>query len=150
MYLYLILLLLLLLLLHVFSLQADFSWSIKAENDSAEWLGSGERQAFTDKSFYVLDDDYAIARTYRCVANNTVGPGTFCEIEVAGKCRVERKNSPFLQYKYMRSNWRCSLIHAYLQYVWYCGHLIYGIEMFIYGYTAITFSVWKLWKRLPP
>ncbi|XP_036226716.2 uncharacterized protein [Bactrocera oleae] len=63
--------------------EADFSWSIKAENDSAEWLGSGERQGFTDKSFYVLDDDYAIARTYRCVANNTVGPGSFCEIEVA-------------------------------------------------------------------
>ncbi|XP_017474727.1 PREDICTED: uncharacterized protein LOC108365246 [Rhagoletis zephyria] len=63
--------------------EADFSWSIKAENDSAEWLGSGERQDFIDKSFYVLDDGYAIARTYRCVANNTVGPGTFCEIEVA-------------------------------------------------------------------
>ncbi|XP_054735884.1 uncharacterized protein LOC129242947 isoform X2 [Anastrepha obliqua] len=63
--------------------EADFSWSIKAENDSAEWLGTGERQGYKDKSFYVLDDGYAIARTYRCIANNTVGPGTFCEIEVA-------------------------------------------------------------------
>ncbi|XP_067643047.1 hemicentin-1 isoform X4 [Eurosta solidaginis] len=63
--------------------ESDFSWSIKAENDSAEWLGNGERQGFKDKSFYVLDVGYAIARTYRCIANNTVGPGTFCEIEVA-------------------------------------------------------------------
>ncbi|XP_054086401.1 uncharacterized protein LOC105214792 isoform X2 [Zeugodacus cucurbitae] len=63
--------------------EADFSWSIKAENDSAEWLGSGERRGFADRSYYVLDDDYAIARTYRCVANNTVGPGSFCEFDVA-------------------------------------------------------------------
>ncbi|XP_055855839.1 uncharacterized protein LOC129919053 isoform X2 [Episyrphus balteatus] len=61
--------------------EADFSWSIKAENDSVETLGNGKINK--DKSFYILDEDYAIARTYRCVANNSVGAGTFCEIEVA-------------------------------------------------------------------
>ncbi|XP_034655585.1 hemicentin-2 isoform X13 [Drosophila subobscura] len=63
--------------------EADFSWSIKAENETVEYLGSGDEKAFADKSFYVLQEDYAIARTYRCVANNTVGSGAFCEIEVA-------------------------------------------------------------------
>ncbi|XP_075164374.1 neuromusculin isoform X2 [Haematobia irritans] len=63
--------------------EADFSWSIKAENESVEALGSGDSKTFKDKSFYVLKEDYEIARTYRCVANNTVGVGTFCEIEVA-------------------------------------------------------------------
>lgn len=67
------------------SLQADFSWSIKAENESVESLGSGDSKTFKDKSYYVLKEDYEIARTYRCVANNSVGVGTFCEIEVAGK-----------------------------------------------------------------
>ncbi|EDW40286.1 GL24989 [Drosophila persimilis] len=65
--------------------KADFSWSIKAENETVEYLGSGDEKSFADKSFYVLQEDYAIARTYRCVANNTVGSGAFCEIEVAGK-----------------------------------------------------------------
>ncbi|XP_022227441.2 hemicentin-1 isoform X16 [Drosophila obscura] len=63
--------------------EADFSWSIKAENETVEYLGSGDEKAHADKSFYVLQEDYAIARTYRCVANNTVGSSAFCEIEVA-------------------------------------------------------------------
>lgn len=66
-------------------MQADFSWSIKGENETVEWLGNGDHKAFKDKSYYELKEDYAIARTYRCVANNTAGAGTFCEIEVAGK-----------------------------------------------------------------
>ncbi|XP_070064173.1 uncharacterized protein nrm isoform X6 [Drosophila virilis] len=63
--------------------EADFSWSIKAENETVETLGAGDKKTFADKSFYILQEDYAIARTYRCVANNSVGPGAFCEIEVA-------------------------------------------------------------------
>lgn len=66
------------------TLQADFSWSIKAENETVESLGSGDKKTYEEKSYYVLQEDYAIARTYRCVANNTAGPGAFCEIEVAG------------------------------------------------------------------
>ncbi|XP_055919479.1 uncharacterized protein LOC129951381 [Eupeodes corollae] len=62
-------------------IEADFSWSIKAENDSVEHLSNSKIKG--EKSFYILDEDYAIARTYRCVANNSVGAGTFCEIEVA-------------------------------------------------------------------
>ncbi|KAH8351258.1 hypothetical protein KR084_001851 [Drosophila pseudotakahashii] len=64
-------------------LEADFSWSIKAENDTVQVLGSGDKKTFSEKSFYILETDYAISRTYRCVANNTVGSGPFCEIEVA-------------------------------------------------------------------
>lgn len=66
------------------TLQADFSWSIKAENETVESLGSGDKKTYEEKSYYILQEDYAIARTYRCVANNTAGPGAFCEIEVAG------------------------------------------------------------------
>ncbi|XP_044314289.1 uncharacterized protein LOC108040062 isoform X9 [Drosophila rhopaloa] len=64
-------------------IEADFSWSIKAENETVENLGSGDKNEFVEKSFYVLQKDYAISRTYRCVSNNTVGSGPFCEIEVA-------------------------------------------------------------------
>ncbi|XP_050742543.1 uncharacterized protein LOC108030804 isoform X3 [Drosophila biarmipes] len=63
--------------------ESDFSWTIKADNETVEDLGSGDKKSFSEKSFYVLQADYAISRTYRCVANNTIGPGTFCEIEVA-------------------------------------------------------------------
>ncbi|KAH8266575.1 hypothetical protein KR026_004169, partial [Drosophila bipectinata] len=62
--------------------EADFSWSIKGENETIENLGSGYPNDLSDKSFYVLRADYGITRTYRCLANNTVGSGTFCEIEV--------------------------------------------------------------------
>ncbi|XP_070141229.1 hemicentin-1 isoform X4 [Drosophila kikkawai] len=63
--------------------EADFSWSIKAENETVELLGSGDKKDSLDKSYYILQEGYAIARTYRCVANNTVGSGSFCEFEVA-------------------------------------------------------------------
>nr|NP_001246891.1 neuromusculin, isoform F [Drosophila melanogaster]AFH04562.1 neuromusculin, isoform F [Drosophila melanogaster]AHA95700.1 FI21256p1 [Drosophila melanogaster] len=64
-------------------IEADFSWSIKTENETDENLGSGKKENSVEKSFYILQTDYAISRTYRCVANNTVGYGPFCEIEVA-------------------------------------------------------------------
>ncbi|KAL5292690.1 nrm family protein [Megaselia abdita] len=61
--------------------EAQFTWSIKTENDSMELDGRDERS----QSFFVLEDGYEITRTYRCVANNTVGSGAYCEIEVAGQ-----------------------------------------------------------------
>ncbi|ALC44604.1 nrm [Drosophila busckii] len=63
--------------------EADFAWSIKAENETVEALGSGDKKNYAHKSFYTLQEDYAIARTYRCMANNTVGQGAVCELEVA-------------------------------------------------------------------
>ncbi|XP_020816463.1 hemicentin-1 isoform X12 [Drosophila serrata] len=63
--------------------EADFSWSIKAENETVEFLGSGDKKDSLEKSYYTLLEGYAIARTFRCVANNTVGSGPFCEFEVA-------------------------------------------------------------------
>ncbi|XP_055381652.1 putative uncharacterized protein DDB_G0282133 isoform X8 [Condylostylus longicornis] len=59
-----------------------FVWSIKTENDSVE-VSSGSIDG--DKAFLVLNDDFTITRTYRCVANNTIGEGHMCEIEVAGQ-----------------------------------------------------------------
>lgn len=64
--------------------QAHFTWSIKTENDSIELDGRDERS----QSFFILEDGYEITRTYRCVANNTVGSGPYCEIEVAGEFSV--------------------------------------------------------------
>ncbi|XP_034106653.1 uncharacterized protein LOC117569553 isoform X4 [Drosophila albomicans] len=62
--------------------EADFSWSVKLENDT-EALGGGDKKSFKNRSYYVLTGESDIARTYRCLANNTVGPGAVCEIEVA-------------------------------------------------------------------
>ncbi|XP_020816455.1 hemicentin-1 isoform X4 [Drosophila serrata] len=69
--------------------EADFSWSIKAENETVEFLGSGDKKDSLEKSYYTLLEGYAIARTFRCVANNTVGSGPFCEFEVAVRPRKQ-------------------------------------------------------------
>lgn len=36
-------------------------------------------------SFMLLDDDLTVQRVYRCMANNSLGAGQLCEIEVSGK-----------------------------------------------------------------
>lgn len=61
----------------------DFAWSLKSENESLD--ASNAKQRDTSSSFLPLDDAFIEARTYVCVANNTVGKGTYCEIDVAGK-----------------------------------------------------------------
>lgn len=62
--------------------ELDFGWSVKAENETYEVMSA--RQEGT-VSFLVLDEEFLETRTYRCVANNSVGIGSFCEIDVAGK-----------------------------------------------------------------
>ncbi|XP_037908053.1 uncharacterized protein LOC119649806 isoform X3 [Hermetia illucens] len=61
--------------------EADFHWSIKSENDSID-LGSGETVG--ESNYLVLEDEFSVTRVYRCVANNSVGAGPYCQIEVAG------------------------------------------------------------------
>lgn len=61
----------------------DFAWTLKSENESLD--ASNAKQHDTSSSFLPLNDAFIEARTYVCVANNTVGKGTYCEIEVAGK-----------------------------------------------------------------
>lgn len=60
----------------------DFTWSIKSKDEPFD--DSNARQ---DKysSYLPLDDAVIEAKTYVCVANNTVGIGTYCEIEIDGE-----------------------------------------------------------------
>lgn len=59
----------------------DFEWSIKTENET-EILYEPSTSDTDSVSFLTIDDDRA--RTYRCVANNSVGVGTMCSIEITG------------------------------------------------------------------
>lgn len=59
----------------------DFTWSYKPENGTVEiW----EDHKDLTTSHLVLND-LDKYRIYRCIANNSVGAGGFCEYEVAGK-----------------------------------------------------------------
>lgn len=60
----------------------DFEWSVKTENETEAVLLNSDSDTDT-VSFVVINDDRA--RTYRCVANNSVGIGTMCSIEITGK-----------------------------------------------------------------
>lgn len=61
----------------------NFEWSRKTENETeAETLTSDPDSDTDTVSFIVINDDQA--RTYRCVANNSVGIGTMCSIEITG------------------------------------------------------------------
>lgn len=64
----------------------DFEWSVKSDNETSglQEVRSSDSGAYP-ASFLILNNDFTVQRTYRCVANNSVGVGTFCEIEVAGK-----------------------------------------------------------------
>lgn len=61
----------------------SFEWSRRTENETeAETLASDPDSDTDTVSFIVINDDQA--RTYRCVANNSVGIGTMCSIEITG------------------------------------------------------------------
>lgn len=62
--------------------EVGFSWQRMSENDTEEVQTTSQDGA---SSYLVLDFDFTVMRTYRCVANNSVGVGTSCEIDVAGK-----------------------------------------------------------------
>lgn len=64
--------------------EVDFGWSLKAENESYEIMNARVDGIL---SYFVLDEDFIETRTYRCVANNSLGMGSYCEIDVAGKTR---------------------------------------------------------------
>ncbi|XP_058464144.1 uncharacterized protein LOC131438278 isoform X2 [Malaya genurostris] len=61
--------------------ESEFEWSLKYENDT---LQNHKTQGDAYESTLVLDNDVSAMRTYVCVASNSVGLGTPCEIEVAG------------------------------------------------------------------
>jgi hypothetical protein len=60
----------------------DYMWEFKSENETVDIQLRGELR--NRKSFLLLNDDFHEKRVYRCIANNTVGNGTYCEIQVAG------------------------------------------------------------------
>ncbi|XP_058834264.1 hemicentin-1 isoform X3 [Topomyia yanbarensis] len=61
--------------------ESEFEWSLKYENDT---LQNHKTRGDAYESTLVLDNDVSAMRTYICVASNSVGLGTPCEIEVAG------------------------------------------------------------------
>lgn len=63
--------------------EVSFAWWRLSENDTEEVQNISPDGA---SSYLVLDFDFTVMRTYRCVANNSVGLGSYCEIDVAGKC----------------------------------------------------------------
>lgn len=63
----------------------DFEWSIKDNNETINLPDKSESSSGQAASFLKLSDNFNVQRTYRCAANNSVGIGTMCEIEVAGK-----------------------------------------------------------------
>lgn len=130
------------------TLQADFSWSIKAENETVESLGSGDKKAYEDKSYYILQEDYAIARTYRCVANNTAGPGAFCEIEVAGECKDAFKNIRREQAKKKRQCERETGNGSWLQSIFassVSAFRCFGFPRFFFSFLSLFVFCIKWW-----
>lgn len=63
----------------------DFEWTVKMENETEilTEIGSDDKD---NMSFLTISVDKG--RTYRCVANNSVGVGTMCSIEITGNENV--------------------------------------------------------------
>lgn len=61
----------------------SFTWALKSENETLNATSAKDQDMM---SYLVLKEEFIEMRTYRCVANNSVGMGTYCEIDVAGKC----------------------------------------------------------------
>lgn len=67
--------------------QIHFDWTMRSENETVllpEVRKSQTGNAST--SYLMLDVDFAVQRTFRCMTNNSLGAGQWCEIDVAGEC----------------------------------------------------------------
>lgn len=64
-----------------------YEWDYKSENETDADQGEGE---YRNKKSYLQLGDVPQKRTYYCRANNTVGPGTYCEITVEGNAHLVR------------------------------------------------------------
>lgn len=71
----------------------SFDWSVKAENDT-ETIPVLEPDNKDTRSYLKIYDDKA--RTYRCIASNSVGSGTMCSIEITGKGRQSLQSTIFI------------------------------------------------------
>lgn len=71
----------------LFRIQSDFVWSLKSENEtdvSDKGIDQFETSQSKNHGFLILSDDFTNTRTYYCVANNSIGAGQSCQIEVTG------------------------------------------------------------------
>lgn len=60
----------------------DFEWSVKMENETEIHRLQSSLLDKENMSFLRISVDKG--RTYQCVANNSVGVGTICSIEITG------------------------------------------------------------------
>lgn len=60
-----------------------YGWDFKAENETGAEKEFDTRDR--NKRSYLILGDVPQKRIYICQANNTVGPGSYCEIAVEGK-----------------------------------------------------------------
>jgi hypothetical protein len=68
-----------------------YEWDFRSANETeAERVFDTE---IRNKKSYLKLGDVPQKRTYICRANNTVGPGTYCEITVEGKYCMKRRRS---------------------------------------------------------
>ena len=81
-----------------------YEWDFRSANETeAERVFDTE---IRNKKSYLKLGDVPQKRTYICRANNTVGPGTYCEITVEGKYCMKRDGSPrtLLRYSFSLGN----------------------------------------------
>lgn len=61
----------------------DFEWSVKMENETEiHPLESDQEDKENTSLLRISMEDKG--RTYQCIANNSVGIGTMCSIEITG------------------------------------------------------------------
>lgn len=65
--------------------QMNFEWSVKMENES-DIVSLPSSDDKHNMSLLTINVDKG--RTYRCIANNSVGVGTMCSIEISGMYRT--------------------------------------------------------------
>lgn len=62
----------------------SFEWTVIMENET-EIMPESSTEDTDTVSFLTINDDKA--RTYRCIANNSVGIGAVCTKEITGKSK---------------------------------------------------------------
>lgn len=65
----------------------EFEWSLQelGSNETESDLQGRDSSDRLPANLLLVDQDFTVQRTYRCVATNEVGQGNFCELKVDGK-----------------------------------------------------------------
>lgn len=78
---------------NLFQMKMTFQWTMKSGNDTAQIVYSGPGSGSGTSSPLTINNDKNVE--YRCVANNSVGTGTECEIKINGMRDFCVENSIF-------------------------------------------------------